>query len=625
MKKALRIIGILLILCALGFYIAGVKADRMLGIHLLILGLGLYFLLRVPRLALKPIRWPSKRRFFIQLGWFVFFFAVVFFFQFWRFKAFGLYEMDFFKVVPTFSWRWYDLWHYCRNALFSPLTMDSAGDMLTAVFSFIGYQIGGLQSIYLISMFVPAAISFLFFLIFKKLFGYDLAGLFAALLFIFYPAYRTPQFLYLTFSKQAALLLMLCSLHAFLHQRKLLSELLMFATMIIVKAYAPIFLLFPLFQINVLRKELWRDWLDHLKTTAPLLLFIIIALSLQSGIRQLINRVADTLLIPIRFYKAFTEGSFGNGFVNFAASPIALFYNFSLSLGLVFLVGWIVFAAVFILNKPTKKASEMHYKIRNSLLSLDIKLMAVPGLLDSMKFFLVSLVILVFSFTGFDRTAPTNIYEHSSSVSYLVSALPMMLLFSSFFMGLFLIPQKTHLRVILIVLAAAFLSLLGVDRFLLQSRAVQSWRVDQWFWSNVLAEVGTLSEENTLVIPSNPEQNLSFNKSQNFEIFHGKNLMPLLFEPDPDWSVFPEVIVTADVVAASPQDNLKTGGRFLRFYILNGQLYAEEVGGEDAQALSGQIPICELAKKPLYDLIVVNDFAGKSLNTVLGQETSNDE
>jgi hypothetical protein len=619
MTKALKMTGMFLIMIALVFYIIGVNAGQILGWHLLILGLGLYLFIRVPRMALKPFRWPEKRKFFTRLGWFVFFFALVFFFQFRQVKNFGLYELDFYKVLPAFRWNWQDLCQIIRSIVFSPLTVDSAGDVLIAIFSFIGYQIGGLQGIYWLSMLIPAAISLFFFLIFKKLLGSELPAFFGALLFIFFPAYRTPQLLYLTFSKQAALLLMLCSLYAFLHQRKLLSELLMFATMVIVKAYAPIFLMFPLFRLNWIRRNFWQYWLDHLKATAFPLLWIIAAISMQSGMKAFFFRVLEYLLIPLRLFEGFSKVAFGNGFINFASSPITLFVNFSSQLLVVFLAAWLIFAAIFILRKPDINIAPQNYAIKNALFSGEVKIFSDPNLLKTFKIGLSSLVILIFSFTGFEHSTPANTYTASWSYTYLVNALPMISLLTSIFSVLLLFPRKIYQQIMLILMATVFLSLLGLNRFHSQGYLAQIWQVDQWLWTNILTETETLSDDTKLFIWYSPNEIVLPTRYQNIDIYPGQDLLCVLFEPDPNWDLFPQAFINTGTYSASPQDDLTAVNRVVKFFLLDNQLYVEGADEEGPQVLLDQVLITELNKKPLFDLIFVNEFIGKSLNTALQQ------
>ncbi len=624
MTKVLKYIAIFLIVFVLMSYIAGNGANEFVGIHVLIVGLGIYLFIRSPQIDFKPPSLPKKRELLKNTAAFLFFSGVVFVFQFWRVRDFGLYESDLFKVLPAFTWQWQDLYQFVRNTLFSPLTTDSVGDVLIAVFSFIGYQMGGLQGIYLFSMLIPAAISLLFFLIIKKILGdeSELPALFGALLFIFFPTYRIPQLLYLTFSKQAALLLMLCSLYAFLHQRKLMSELLMFATMIIVKDYAPIFLMFPLFRTDWTQNNFWQNWLDHLKTTALPLLWIIMSISIQSGMRNLFSRVLEYILIPLRFFEGFSKSAFGNGFVNFGTSPLTLFLNTSLQFLLVFLSAWLIFSLLFILRKPRINIAAQSFIIKTALFTGEIEILSDPNLLRSLRISLVSFVVLVFSFAGFEHTTPANVYMASWSYTYLVNVLPMILMLTGTFSVLLFFPKKIYQRIAVILIATAFLSLLGLNRFHSQGYLAQIWQVDQWLWTNVLTETETLSDDTELIIQYSPDQVVLPTRYQNIDIFHGHDLLSGLFEPDPGWYAFPKALINTGTYSADPQDGQAAAGRVVRFSILDGQLYLVEPAEEAPQTLPNQIPIAVLNKKPLYDMVFVNEFIGKSVSDVFQQEGS---
>ncbi len=593
------------------------------GFPFLLLLLGFYLFFRPATIKIKPISLPKSRSIIKYAGIFLFFSLVTFIFQFWHFRDFGLYENDLHIISPVLVLDWHQLRAHIAQTLFFSFTPETTGNLLTSLAGFIGYRLGGIAWIYLFSMIIPISTSFMFFLIFKKLFGQELPAFFGALLFLFFPAYRTPQILYLTFSKQIGLLLMLASLWMYLHKRTLVFEICLFLSIIIAWEFTPIFFFFPLFQVNLSENKpaFLQNWLRYLVRISVPILLINAALSLMS-FTTFKNSSLHFFFIPLRFYKAFTTGALNNGFRNFTLSPITVMSHFSIEILIVFIIGWITFTILFILTKPKDKTQVSHFKIRNSLLELDCEVSAGSNFSNTTIIGLISIPVLIYAFSGFPEHIPLNTFACSSSYTYLVSALPMILLFTTAFSISLILSKRPLVKVVMIILAACFLSLLGTDRLFLQKRLVQVWRFQQWLWTNVLAETQTLSDDTLLIIQTNFNNDLNFSNNGNFEININQNILPYLLHQHPDWRQFPHVIITSTSHIEPPEDasNLE---RIVHFYILDANLFMKDNLLNEQGERSPQIPFTELQKQPLFQDVYVNVFARKSWLDIINSGLEN--
>jgi hypothetical protein len=619
MSKALKIFGLLLIVSTAAAYVANTGGSKLAGSHFLSFLFGCYLFL-TPKQKLRPFSPPSLKSLLKCLGTVLFLALVLFVFQFWRFREFGLYERDFSTLVPAFDWNGNALIAHMEHLLFFHFSPDSAGELVMAVIGFFGYPGMGLPGIYLLSMSIPLANSSLFYLIIRKLTRQDLAAYFGALLYIFFPPFRTPQFLFLTFSTQVGLMLMLCSFHAFLKDRRLLFEICMFGSVLFAKEFAPLFLFFPLFQLRTFNKDFWRRWLKHLAFTGVSLLLIIVLTSMHLSRAALLDSAAAFLLTPFRFFLAFTTGGLAGGFFNFTLSPLTLLGHFSTELLLIFILGLILFTRLFLMTKPSKQVEKRSFSVDNALVSLDITLSSDPHLFEPLRIGAISFVMLVFSFTGFNSGTPINVTNASGSLTYLVSALPMILLFTCAFLFILLIPKPTYQNLVLILLTAGFLSTLGVDRFHLQERMIQAWRTTQWLWSNILSETQPLSEETFLIIEYNLKADETEMALNDLHLGFDQNLLNALIRPPAAWDNFPRVEITQTQLNLSEAKNLPEGQRVIRMIILNGVIQSEEIHLAESGPASGQLHLADLEKKPLYDLLITEQYINQPLDAILEKE-----
>lgn len=159
--------------------------------------------------------------------------------NFWHFADFGLYEDDWNRVPVIIGLSW--------DQLFSKIISDAGfqgrpfHDGLIYLFSFLGFQLGGLQYAYIIGFVITTINAFLFYLLIKRTYHHHFFTLIGTLTFCLFPADTTRDYLTHSLGIQPSLAFLLIALHCYLLGQKRLSYLVAFLCLI---AYEPLFTVF---------------------------------------------------------------------------------------------------------------------------------------------------------------------------------------------------------------------------------------------------------------------------------------------------------------------------------------------------------------------------------------------
>jgi hypothetical protein len=112
-------------------------------------------------------------------------------------------------------------------------------DGLVYLLSFIGFRLGGLHVLYWIGYAILTVNAFLFYTLLKRLSDQQVFAVTGALAFCLFPAHTVQTWLTIAFAVQPALMLLLIAIHCYLSDRKKLSYLLIFGSLLCYETFFP--------------------------------------------------------------------------------------------------------------------------------------------------------------------------------------------------------------------------------------------------------------------------------------------------------------------------------------------------------------------------------------------------
>ena len=152
------------------------------------------------------------------IAWCAFFAALAYVAHFWRFKDFGLYEDDYITVPNALRNTPTELWEYIRYQWGDYIHGRPVGWSIWRVIPWLGFRVGNLGTVYLLSGAIVATNCVLFYLLLRRCWGEVLAIL-GGLAFTLCPADSCRQILVHANILQPALMFCLIAAHACLSRR----------------------------------------------------------------------------------------------------------------------------------------------------------------------------------------------------------------------------------------------------------------------------------------------------------------------------------------------------------------------------------------------------------------------
>ena len=177
------------------------------------------------------------------------------------------------RIGKAISWNWPEFWHALPDSLGRqgrPLH-----DGLIHLFSFLGFRIGGLHTIYLIGYIILTVNSFLFYALLKRLSQQSILALTGALTFSLFPVHTTQIWLTILLGVQPSLTFFLIATHCYLSGRKKLSYLVILGSLLCYETFFPVFLAVPLLK-KKWDARLIREIFSHVLVLGSILVCIII-------------------------------------------------------------------------------------------------------------------------------------------------------------------------------------------------------------------------------------------------------------------------------------------------------------------------------------------------------------
>jgi hypothetical protein len=191
--------------------------------------------------------------------------ATVFLAHFLRFRAYGLYEDDYWSIARCFDMTWKDLMDQASYCMKYWPTGRPLNHLLPASFAFAGVRLGGVEAMYLIASLGLTLNSFLVYLLARRCWLPFLPALATALVYVLFPADTTRQLLIHVSHVQGAMTFLFLALLLWLQGgwlRWLAYPLASLCLMSYETAFLP-FLAVPLLRLGEEPRINWRSWILH--------------------------------------------------------------------------------------------------------------------------------------------------------------------------------------------------------------------------------------------------------------------------------------------------------------------------------------------------------------------------
>jgi hypothetical protein len=539
-EKIVRLFGATLIVLSLSLYILGFFPGGLTGFGILLLLLGGYFYrfghFYIPREKSNPNNYLSS------LLLFMLFFMVVFFYQFLFLGEFGLYENDFYLVAPAFDWSFGDLIRSINHHLFYQFSPDSFPIIFIQFFSFLGYRTFGLPGIYLLACLIVTGITYVIFIVCRKLFWQDSIAFLGAILYVVFPPVMFPQLIHLVFSKQIGLLFFLISLLFYLGKKKMGFEVFMISTLFFFREFLIFFLFFPLVNMGSSSKLRFRDYLDHVLRIGIISSVVIIGLIWEDTGYSIFRDYIHFFLLPITPIKVFIEGGFHFSLQNFAHNPTLFMKYFSpiLLLGFLLIFG---FYLIFLLICKKKNITEdpdkrREYQISNPLFSFRFN--AKLKNMRSLFYFFVGLFLFINAYSGYPDYVYLGIKNTPTTWIHFVIVFPILLIFCSLVSFVYEQFRKRFTQTLFVLAIIGCLGFFGAARLHNQQNTIRAWHRHQWLWTNIISKMPVFDQ--AIITKVNLMSDVPVDKfDDGSSIYMRMNLFPVIFEAPGEWEKFPEI------------------------------------------------------------------------------------
>jgi hypothetical protein len=226
--------------------------------------------------------------------------VITFIAHFWHYQSLGLYEDDYFLIGQPMSMNIDEFGDFLKWHIFNFNTTEGRPLLYIIEFSvgFLGNLIADFKALYLINYLVILLNNILVYVFLKSLWNQPVFAIAGALAFTLFPA--DTNHAYLThISLYASLTFLLLAFLCYFDNKKLLSYLLIFASLFNYETAFPLFIAAPLFK-NQWNKNLLKEMLRHALILVAMLAAVFMARKLTGEAR--INELDFLALIwtPVR-------------------------------------------------------------------------------------------------------------------------------------------------------------------------------------------------------------------------------------------------------------------------------------------------------------------------------------
>jgi len=411
---------------------------------------------------------------------------------------FGLYEDDYYFISPPFGWDLNKLSIEILNNFETWPQGRPIGFSLPILFSFIGYNLGGLYGIYLIAFLILSLNACLVYTLVKMI-ASDSVGLMAGLAFSLFPPDTTRSFLMHATGLQPSLTFLLLASLCYLSGRTKLSYLIIIGSLLTYESPFMVFWGIPLLLKKWDRKFV-KELVRHFVVLGVMLLCVYIIRRLTGDDR--IQMGTESFFIPIKVIASMIIGPLATAGLSLFMPFKVLFYLdvkiiFSILVSLI-LIAWI-FSKTKVDYKYNANAKEI---LMYPWLVMKLEEWKVPpDFQELVRISLVSIVLLclgyVFSFTHF----PPIAYHGRLTSVHLAASLGSSILFACLGSILVLISDQHLLKYSGVAALVVYFSFAVGYGVFIQEDFVRSWCAQKDFWAMVLPLIPDLEDGTVIFFP----------------------------------------------------------------------------------------------------------------------------
>ncbi len=421
---------------------------------------------------------------------FIFFAVILWVAHYFHFRDLGFYEDDYAQISPSLTRNLKDIIYYFRNQLLHWNQGRPLQYTFTALFSFLGKELGGLHIVYVLAYLVQLTNACLFYLTLKKISNESIA-LIGGLTFGLFPADTTHTFLMHAFALHISLTFILIATLLYLDDHKTLAYCLSLGSLITYEPPYLIFLAIPLLTLNW-KKQFGKELIRHILIWLGILL-IIILVRVGLGEQRIVSTggsISNVGTFIFQMLQALFIGPAVSLWL-FLYGPGQPFSSWNRELTIIFIGFTPIFLWVFwqMDHHTNREVNDLNYANSKDNTIHKQKESVLDRLSVTAKLILTSLVMLCFAY-GFSFThfPPTALFGRMTSV-HLAATFGGSLFFACICSLLLSYAQSHRKRGFAALILAMYFSLLVTYRFSIQLDFKQAWKNQQWFWTNVIEEI----------------------------------------------------------------------------------------------------------------------------------------
>jgi hypothetical protein len=413
--------------------------------------------------------------------------------HFWHVADFGLYADDYARVGKVMSMTAEEI----ARKLLSLVFLESGQgrplhDSLIFLLALLGDKLGGLVAIYSISYSIVLVNSLLFYKLLKLLFDQEVFALTGALAFALFPADTTKTWLTSSFGLQPSLTFLLLAFYCYLTQRKKISYLIIFGSLIAYETVFPVFLAAPL-----LSQQRDRKWLHQLARHAlimGILLIGVVALRKLAGD----NRVSELEFVPLVRHILF------NSLVGPLTSIAMFFYRplqtlLSLKGELLLFVPLCFAGLAWMLSKTKSEQWDNPNYITTAFDSKVLTVKVSAFLKSPIKLAWASAIALVLAYP-FTLTLSALDIDGEQSRVHLAAVIGGSLLCACICSAIVSIAKTYQYKNVAIAIVSTFFALLIGFGLLVQQDYRTSWQYQQAFWQDLVRLCPDLNDQTEILV-----------------------------------------------------------------------------------------------------------------------------
>jgi len=536
--------------------------------------------------------------------------------RYWMSAEFGLYEDDITFIPGAIEADFAGIVEMVTDN-FSTLAEQGRPFMWSWVvfFAHAGWHLGGLQGMYFLAFSVWMLNITLFVLLLRRINESFFFGVVGGLAYVLFSADTTQAFLFNAYGLQTAITFLLIAFHIYLSNHKLRWFAYLFLVLVMFNYETPywLFLAAPLLTKGS-TKETKKNLL--INTIIVFMIFILVyLLRIIAGESRAVGMsLSEMLLTPINHMLIGPFVGFGTYFIR----PVLMLKNFSLTLGLlVILGGGLSFSLLmWAFYKSAIPSVEIGSIKKGWRFGLD------PRIHQELRLALAGIIMLVFSYPLTIILRPIAISGRESRV-HLAAVVGAAILFSSLLTLTIRLIHGKRLRYVIIMIVSLILGFSFAFGFTIQSDYQRAWDVQKNFWRDLLSLIPDVEDGTAILVePSGLEDVLQIDANT----WNLPRVLPQLFVFPDSWEQPPRAYrlvsnwqnqivrlpgyFTVDVLTSySPT---RTYGNFLQ----SKAIFISTANGDLARR-SEPLPLGEMIPLKPVGANVLQDFATRPLYDLL--------